>query len=279
MDLTELPLTTLGNRYVIVFLDYLTKWVEAYPLPDQTSETIARVLVDRVICRHGVPRELLSDHGANLLSAVILDVCRLTGMAKINTTAYHPQTDGLVENFNRTLCAMLAKHSREFGPEWDIYLQHLLFAYRTKPHESTGESPFFLLYHGTWPGQRYGRLNGAKRSSMIKEQNQPHTRKELGWWCLCRRRQLVRTGSWHCHTMGLIVCWKFVRTASWCDLYFMQNIGLKVRVCNLLCIHACRSWLSKVHHNFGAPTALCVHGHWREDHHIHYNKVNAMLSQ
>ena len=51
------------------------KWVEPYPLPDQTSETIARVLVDRVICRHGVPRELLSDRGANLLSAVILDVC------------------------------------------------------------------------------------------------------------------------------------------------------------------------------------------------------------
>ena len=129
VDLMELPLTTLGNRYVIVFLDYLTKWVEAYPLPDQTSETIARVLVDRVICRHGVPRELLSDRGANLLSAVILDVCQLTGMAKINTTAYHPQTDGLVENFNRTLRAMLAKHSKEFGPEWDIYLQHLLFAY------------------------------------------------------------------------------------------------------------------------------------------------------
>ena len=75
VDLMELPLTTLGNRYVIVFLDYLTKWVEAYPLPDQTSETIARVLVDRVICRHGVLREFLSDRGANLLSAVILDVC------------------------------------------------------------------------------------------------------------------------------------------------------------------------------------------------------------
>jgi len=43
-----MPLTTLGNRYVIVFLDYCTKWVEAYPLPDQTSETIARVLVDKV---------------------------------------------------------------------------------------------------------------------------------------------------------------------------------------------------------------------------------------
>ena len=78
---------TQGNHYVIVFLDYLTKWVEAYPLPDQTSDTIARVLVDQVICRHGVPRELLSDRGANLLSTVIQEVCSMTGMVKVNTTA------------------------------------------------------------------------------------------------------------------------------------------------------------------------------------------------
>ena len=67
-------------------------------------------------------------------------------MRKINTTAYHPQGDGLVENFNRTLQGMVAKHAKTFGPEWDLYLQHLLFAYRSKPHASTGESPFYLLY-------------------------------------------------------------------------------------------------------------------------------------
>ena len=96
----EMPLTEKGNRYVIVFLDYLTKWVEAYPLSEQTSEIIARVLVDMVICRHGVPQQLLSDRGANLLSVVMREVCEVTGMEKVNTTAYHPQTDGLVENFN-----------------------------------------------------------------------------------------------------------------------------------------------------------------------------------
>ena len=60
--------------------------------------------------------------------------------------AYHPQADGLVENFNRTLQAMLAKYAAKFGVNWGEHLHHLLFAYRTKPHESTGESPFFLLY-------------------------------------------------------------------------------------------------------------------------------------
>jgi len=71
-------------------------------LQDQTSETIARVLVDQVICRHGVSKELLSDLGATMLSEVIQGVCELTGMANINTTAYHLLTDVLVENCNRT---------------------------------------------------------------------------------------------------------------------------------------------------------------------------------
>ena len=99
----------------MVFLDYLTKWVEAAALPDQTSESIARVLCDNIICRHGVPRQLLSDRGANLLSDLMKKVCSITGMEKVNMTASHPQTDGLVENFNRTLRSMLAKQSQVLG--------------------------------------------------------------------------------------------------------------------------------------------------------------------
>ena len=76
----------------------------------------------------------------------MLDICSLMGVKKTNTTAYHPQSDGLVENFNRTLRAIIAKHAKKFGRDWDSYLPQLLFAYRTKPHESTGESPFYLLY-------------------------------------------------------------------------------------------------------------------------------------
>ncbi len=67
----EMPRTRDGNSYVVVFMDYLTKWVEAFAIPDQTTETIARLLIDGVVCRHGVPQELLSDHGANLLSGLM----------------------------------------------------------------------------------------------------------------------------------------------------------------------------------------------------------------
>ena len=141
-----MPLTEMGNRYIVIFADYLTKWVEAYPVPNQTADTIARLLVENIVCRHGVPNELLSDRGANMLSSLMLTICELVGMKKINTTSYHPQTDGLVEKMNRTLRAMIAKHAHRFGPQWDLYLQLLLFAYRVEPQETTGETPFHLLY-------------------------------------------------------------------------------------------------------------------------------------
>ena len=59
MDVLQLPLTQDGNKYVVVFLDYLTKWVEAFPVQNQTAETIARLLVEEVISRHGAPQKLL----------------------------------------------------------------------------------------------------------------------------------------------------------------------------------------------------------------------------
>ena len=70
VDIMELPLTVHGNKYVVVFMDYLTKWVEAFAVSDQTSETIATLLVNEIICRHGVPEVLLSDRGTNLLSSL-----------------------------------------------------------------------------------------------------------------------------------------------------------------------------------------------------------------
>ena len=108
-------------------------------MPDQSALTIARLLVERIISRHGVPLELLSDRGAAFLSKLLKEVCKLMG---IN----HPQTDGLVERFNRTLTDMLAKTVEKNGKNWDTQIPYVLFAYRTSPQESTNESPFFLLY-------------------------------------------------------------------------------------------------------------------------------------
>ena len=127
-------------------MDYLTKWPEVFPSPDQKAGTIAKLLVEHVVAHHGVPEQLLSDPGPNFLSEVIQEVCTLLGVEKVNTSGYHPQTDGLIERFNRTIITMLFKSVEKHGRDWDAHLPYLLFAYRVSAQESTRESPFFLLY-------------------------------------------------------------------------------------------------------------------------------------
>ena len=102
--------------------------------------------MEEIFCRHGAPQELLSDRGANFLSEIVLEVCKLLNMKKVNTSGYHPQTDGLVERFNCTLSHMIAKCAQKNGSDWDKNLPFLLFAYRATIQESTRESPFYLLY-------------------------------------------------------------------------------------------------------------------------------------
>ena len=146
VDIMDLPLTTSGNRHIVVFQDFLTKWSLAFPVPDQKAIRLVKLLTQDVIPWFGVPETLLSDRGTNLLSHVMLDVCKKLGVHKLNTTAYHPQCDGMVEQFNRTLKTALRKHATTYGCQWDQYLSGVLFAYRNIPHDSTGEKPSYLLF-------------------------------------------------------------------------------------------------------------------------------------
>ena len=77
-----------------------------------------------------MPKELLLDRGAVFLSKLLHEVYRLMGIHKVSTTVYHPQTDGLVERFHRTLTAMLSKTTVPGGLDWDDRIPYVLFAYR-----------------------------------------------------------------------------------------------------------------------------------------------------
>ena len=146
VDIMDLPPTKSGNRHVVVFQDFLTKFPLMYPVPDQKALHLARLLAEEVIPLFGVPEHLLSDRGTNLLSHLMTDLCKILGIKKLNTTAYHPECDGMVERFNRTLKTSLRKHAATYGNQWDKYLYGVLYAYRNIPQESTGEKPSYLLY-------------------------------------------------------------------------------------------------------------------------------------
>lgn len=105
-------------------MDYLTKWPEVYAAEDQTAPTIAKLLVEGIVSQHGVPTNLLFDRGPSFLSKLVLGVCEMLGVEKVNTSAYHPQCDSLVERFNRTLT--LTKSVNPGVTEQDERLPHVL---------------------------------------------------------------------------------------------------------------------------------------------------------
>ena len=89
VDIMELPVTNQGNRYAIVFQDLFTKLPLVFPTIDQKAERIAQLLVEEIVPTFGVPETILTDRGANLLSFLMKDVCKLLGSKKLNTTASH----------------------------------------------------------------------------------------------------------------------------------------------------------------------------------------------
>eukprot|EP00118_Oscarella_pearsei_P024332 m.304090 g.304090 ORF g.304090 m.304090 type:complete len:700 (+) comp40844_c0_seq33:2686-4785(+) len=141
-----LPETEDGNKHLLVLSDYFTKWAEAFPLKDQKAVTTARVLMEQVVSRHGVPMVLHSDQGRNFEANVMKELCSLLGIEKVRTTPYHPQCDGLVERLNQTLIRMLSKVVDENQRDWDRKLPMALFGYRTARQSTTGQTPFELLY-------------------------------------------------------------------------------------------------------------------------------------
>ena len=139
------PRSRSGNRYILVICDYATRYPEAIPLRSIDAEHVAEELL-KFFSRVGVPQEILTDQGSNFTSKLLAELYRLLKIQPIRTSPYHPQTDGLVERFNKTLKAMLRRTATEEGKDWDRLVPYLLFAYREVPQASTGFSPFELVY-------------------------------------------------------------------------------------------------------------------------------------
>ena len=139
------PTSLHRNRNILVLTDVFSRWVEAYPLPDQTAESTAVCLADRTT-PYGSPLLLYSDRGTSFLNAIIAAFCRIWHIQQHFTSAHHPQANGLVERFNATLCDMLRAYSVDTGQLWDETMNAVLFAYRTSFHLGINTSPDLLVY-------------------------------------------------------------------------------------------------------------------------------------
>ena len=129
-----LPITSCGNRYVVVRVEYLTKMVVAVPIANKTAEVIARVLLERVVYQHGPFRELLTDNASELVGEVVSELVRLLQAKQTSPVPYRPNLMGLVERFNRTWKDMVAMYVNESQNDWDKWLAPCTYAYNVSRH-------------------------------------------------------------------------------------------------------------------------------------------------
>ncbi|GBL73802.1 Retrovirus-related Pol polyprotein from transposon 412 [Araneus ventricosus] len=147
--LAPFPVTKKGNQYVLVLMDYFTKWPEAIPIPDQEASTVAEELVRSWISCYSMPMILHSDQGTHFNSALFTELCKLLGILTTRTTALHPESDGMVERFNRTILNHLSLFVSRNQTDWDTHLPLFLLAYRSAEHEVTGLTPEEMLFGQT----------------------------------------------------------------------------------------------------------------------------------
>lgn len=142
--------STSGNKYILVLADYASRFVFTIPMEDQRAKTVAKHLVESILTKYGSPHTVLTDQGTNFLSHLLAELYKLFQVKHIKTTSYHPQTDGLVERFNRTLCDMLSCYVSNNPENWDNYLPFVTLAYNTAEQSTLKCSPFYLFF-GRYP--------------------------------------------------------------------------------------------------------------------------------
>lgn len=141
-----LPLSESGNVYILSVMDHFTRYCEFIPLPNQTSAQVARALVQRVITKFGVPKMLISDQGGSFTAELIAQLCKFLHIRKIQTTGFHPQSNGRLERVHSTVAKMLSHFVNRHQTNWDELLPCVTMAYNSQEHESTGYSPYELLF-------------------------------------------------------------------------------------------------------------------------------------
>jgi transposase InsO family protein len=140
------PQATGQRRWLVVAVDYFTKWIEATPITAITADGVEKFLWKEILCRHGQPSALVSDNGTQFASVKIADFCEQYGIKQIFSSVEHPQTNGQAEAANKVILTGLQKRLDNAKAKWAEELPAVLWSYHTTVQKSTLETPFRLTY-------------------------------------------------------------------------------------------------------------------------------------
>lgn len=165
------PLPPSGNfTYLLTIIDRFSRWPEAIPIPDQTAETVARALIENWFSRFGVPKKITTDQGRQFESALFNNLSSTIGCKHLRTTAYHPQSNGIIERWHRTLKASIMCHQ---NASWKDVLPIILLGLRTTHKNDINASPAEMVYGQTLrlPGEMFEehKIDNGNEHEFVKE--------------------------------------------------------------------------------------------------------------
>ncbi|XP_047257539.1 uncharacterized protein LOC124889615 [Capsicum annuum] len=132
-------------RFILVSIDYFTKWVEASTHKAVTKKVVEDFVCNNLVCRFGILESIITDNGTNLNSDLMREICERFKISHQNSTAYQPQMNGVVEVANKNIKRILRKIV-DGNREWHEKLSYALLGYRTTIRTSTGATPYMLVY-------------------------------------------------------------------------------------------------------------------------------------
>ena len=139
-----IPKASNGHEFILVAINYFTKWVEACSFKNVTQVTVTRFVKNNIICRYGMPEMLITDNASNLNNRMMDQLCQQFKIQHHNSAPYRPKMNGAVEAANKNV-KILSKMTRTYK-DWHEHLPCALCVYRTSVRTSIGATPYSLVY-------------------------------------------------------------------------------------------------------------------------------------